>query len=104
MRSGCGISRKTNRKTATTFLYFWWYEDGQKHEKYLGRADDKNAELQGDSLLLSFYRKQDEELHRAINELVQRIKPREHIATEPQPPPTTHKAPPPPDYLPEMED
>lgn len=73
MASGCGLSRKINKKTGTNFLYFWWYEDGEKHEKYLGRADNKNAELKGVNMMLSFYRKQDEELHRKIGDLVKQI-------------------------------
>ncbi|MFQ6134845.1 MAG: hypothetical protein ACE5KU_03400, partial [Nitrososphaerales archaeon] len=73
MVSGCGLSRKTNRRTGTSFLYFWWYEDGEKHEKYLGRTDNKKAELKGVGMMLSFYRKQDEELHRKIGELVKNL-------------------------------
>ncbi len=102
MASGCGLSRKINRRTGTSFLYFWRYEDGKKHEKYLGRADDKNAELKGVNMMLSFYRKQDEELHRKIGELVKQIatngrgRPLSPISESPA---KLH-----PDYLPEMED
>lgn len=102
MASGCGLSRKTNRRTGTSFLYFWWYDNGKKHEKYLGRADDKNAEIAGVTMMLSFYRKQDEELHRKIGELVKQIATsgRSRLLSPISESPAKLR----PDYLPEMED
>jgi hypothetical protein len=73
MVSGCGLSRKSNRKAGTTFLYFWWYEYGKKREQYLGRVEDIEAETRGLRMMLSFYRKQDESLHHTIGEIVERL-------------------------------
>jgi|TARA_B100000315_G_scaffold178048_1_gene166692 hypothetical protein len=101
--SGCGLSRKTNNRTNSTFLYFWHYQEGKKYEKYLGRADDKAAKLKGDRKMLAFYRKKDEELHRMIGKLQSQIstsiphkssKPSKHL-------PITEKKP---NYLPDFED
>ncbi len=103
MTSGCGLSRKVNRRTSTSFLYFWWYENGKKHEKYLGRADDKKAERQGIRMTLSLYRRQDEELHRKIGDLVKQLATGER--REPTSPPSDASAAKMhPDYLPELED
>lgn len=69
MVSDCGLSRKTNKKTNSIFLYFRYYKDGKKIEKYLGRADDAKANLKGSQEMLKFYRNQDEELHQMIKKL-----------------------------------
>jgi|TARA_B100001964_G_C14123711_1_gene549518 hypothetical protein len=67
--SGCGLSRKTNKRANSKFLYFWYYQDGKKFEKYLGRVDDEKANLKGAHEMLAFYRNQDEELHQMIEKL-----------------------------------
>lgn len=73
MASGCGISKKLNKKTNTTFLYFWKYKDGKKTEKYIGRADDKEADIKGAKIMLEFYQNQDKELHIIIKNLETKI-------------------------------
>jgi hypothetical protein len=70
MTFGCGISNKTNRNTKSSFQYFWWYINGKKHEKYLGRSDTMEAELKGKRMMLSYYREQDSILHKRIGDLV----------------------------------
>jgi hypothetical protein len=73
MKFGCGLSRKHNKKSYITFLYFWYYEDGTKHEQYLGRDDDQSAETKGLQLMLSFYRHQDESLHQKIGKITEQL-------------------------------
>tara|TARA_B100000315_G_C14523273_1_gene562586 strand:+ start:648 stop:959 length:312 start_codon:yes stop_codon:yes gene_type:complete len=101
--SGCGLSRKTNRKTNSTFLYFWYYKDGKKSEKYLGREDDKEANLKGAREMLAFYRKKDKELHIIMSKLELQITssiPRKSSITSTYPSITEKK----PNYLPDFED
>jgi len=95
MRSGCGLSRKHNQKADTIFLYFWRYEEGKKLERYLGRADDPSAETKGLQLMLSFYRRQDEDLHQRIGKIAEQLTTRIRIE---KPEPSR------PDYLPETEE
>ncbi|OHE53604.1 MAG: hypothetical protein A3K61_04825 [Thaumarchaeota archaeon RBG_16_49_8] len=95
MKSGCGLSRKHNKKADTIFLYFWRYEEGQKLEQYLGRADDPSAETKGLQLMLSFYRLQDEDLHQRIRRIEAQLVARSRIE---KPEPSR------PDYLPETEE
>jgi len=103
MVSGCGLSRKLNRRTNSTFLYFWYYKDGKKSEKYLGRADDEEANLRGAHEMLGFYRKLDKELHQIISKLesqiVTNIPSKSSIPLAH--PPITEKRP---NYLPDYED
>ncbi len=73
MVTGCGLSGKTNKRKGARFLYFWWYENGRKNEKYLGRFDDNNAKIKGLNMMLRFYRKQDAELHIKIGELSEKL-------------------------------
>ena len=103
LTSGCGLSRKINNKTNSTFLYYWYYQDKKKHEKYLGRADDKTAEIRGAQMMLEFYRNQDEELHKTINKLETLTTTTSSSATiSPLIQDSSIKKKP--DYLPEMED
>ena len=103
MVSGCGISRKTNKTKGTSFLYFWWYEDGVKNEKYLGRADERQAETEGAKMMLSFYRRQDKELHQKIGQLVEQLIVERSMSPK-KPSTNASKTKPTPDYLPEFED
>ena len=100
---GCGLSRKNNKKTNSTFLYFWYYKDGKKSEKYLGKVDNEEANLKGAREMLSFYRNQDKELHRIIDTLELQIATRNTqksiIPTILRP--NTEKKP---NYLPDFED
>ncbi|MCL4436632.1 MAG: hypothetical protein M1503_09165 [Thaumarchaeota archaeon] len=95
MKSGCGISRKHNQKANSTFLYFWRYEDGKKLEQYLGREDDQSAETKGLQLMLSFYRRQDDDLHQRIGKVAEKLASRRRVE---KPVPLR------PDYLPETEE
>lgn len=104
MVSGCGLSKKTNKKVNSTFLYFWYYKDGKKTEKYLGKVDDEEANQKGIHAMLAFYRNQDEELHRKIKKMESQmtsnnISNKSIIQTTLQP--IIQKKP---DYLPDFED
>jgi len=100
MQIGCGTSRKFNRKVGARFLYFWWYQGGKKYEKYLGREGDVEAELEGARQMFSYFRRQDEELHRVMGRLEEKItvgmyaevSSKEELGGEP------------PSYLPELEE
>ncbi len=95
MKSGCGLSRKHNQKAGAIFLYFWRYEEGKKLEQYLGRADDQSAETKGLQLMLSFYRRQDEDLHQRIGRIAEQLAARSRTVE-----PESSR----PDYLPETEE
>lgn len=100
---GCGLSKKTNKKVNSTFLYFWYYKNGKKNEQYLGKVDDPEANQKGFSAMLAFYKNQDDELHQIIKKLESQIKSNKlsnSLIPAPYKPPKQKK----PDYLPDFED
>jgi len=103
---GCGLSNKTNKKTGTLFQYFWWYEDGKKHEKYLGKSGSEKVNQAGIMLRLAYYRKYDQELHKIISELAEKSETTIDISPRPESPttPTIQTAESQQNYIPETEE